>query len=154
MTAIWTYVSRSHYEELGGIAALAKHLDIDGVYTFQPLLSGHFFNRPDENLTPEEREMFRKKFKHLQNVTFEFTSEKDVCAGGGNWHICVMPSGDVTFCPPVPYSYGNISSKSLKECLKDIRKDYKRFCLGPCRGQCIVNFPQYRKNCNAKFIYE
>jgi len=150
---IWAYVSKSNFNELSGIAGLAEKIGVKNIFTFFPLLSGNFFDKPEENLTFEEREFFRRKFNGSSNVTLEFTSEKSLCRGGGRIHICVMPSGDVTFCPPVPYSYGNIASKSLKDCLKEIRKDYKRFCFSSCRGQCIVNFTEYRNNCNATFMY-
>jgi len=153
VVGIWTYVSKSNFNELSGIAGLAKKIGVKNIFTYFPLLSGNFFDKPEENLTFEEREMFRKEFNNSVNVVLEFPTEKSLCMGGGRFHICVMPSGDVTFCPPVPYSYGHIDSRSLRDCLKDIKKDFKRFCLTSCRGQCIVNFPEYRKNCNAKFMY-
>lgn len=154
-TSIWTYISRSNSEEIEGIAKLGLELGVDGVYSYLPLLSGNFFNRFDENLTPEERNMYRKRFRYLPNLNFEFSSEKDICTGGGRYHVCVMPSGDVTFCPPVPYSYGNIHSKPLKDCVIEVRKDFKKFIIqGSCKGECPVNFLEYRKNCNAKFIYD
>ena len=149
---IWTYVTKTNFDELTGISKLGTELDVDLIFAFFPLLSGHLFNRYDENLTYEEKQFLRGQFNQSSNVILEFISEKDKCRGGGLEHICVMPSGDVTFCPPVPYSYGNINTKSLKDCLKEILNDYKRFfCY---RGQCIVNFPEYRKNCNAEFIYQ
>lgn len=147
---IWTYVTKTNFDELEGIEKLAKQLDVVS-FAFFAILSGHLFNSYDECLSYKEKEGFRKRFNKSPHIALEFPSERDVCAGGGHSHICVKPSGDVTYCPPVPYSYGNINSKSLKDCLSDIRKDYRRF--SHCRGQCIVNFPEYRKNCNAKFIY-
>jgi MoaA/NifB/PqqE/SkfB family radical SAM enzyme len=152
VTMIWTYVARSNHEELQGISALGKKLNVQLVFVFLPLLSGHLFDRFDENLTPEERESFRDQFNPSLNVLLEFPSERDRCRGGGLEHICVMPSGDVTFCPPVPYSYGNIANRPIRDILKDIRGDHRRF--SDCRGQCIVNFPRYRQHCNAKFMYD
>lgn len=152
-TYIWTYVSKSNFNELKGISKLGKELGVSRVFVFFPLLSGYFFNKFDENISYSERELLRKKFNHKHPILLEFPTEKSLCRGGGLRHICVMPSGDVTFCPPVPYSYGNIAFKSLKDCLKDIVKDYKRFCFSKCTGQCPVNFTEYRMNCNAKFLY-
>jgi MoaA/NifB/PqqE/SkfB family radical SAM enzyme len=148
---IWTYVSRSHRHELAGIGKLAKELDVEMVLVFMTLLSGHLFDRPEENLTLEERESLRAEFNPSDVVHLEFASEGDSCRGGGREHICVMPSGDVTFCPTVPYSYGNIAQDRLSDCLKRIREDYVRFAH--CRGQCIVNFQEYRKDCDARFMY-
>jgi len=154
-TRIWTYVSKNNFNELEGVSKLGKKLGVMDVFTYFPLLSGHLFDRFDENLTPQERDQFRKKFnKDIPYPLLEFYSESSHCTGGGAEHICVLPTGDVTFCPPVPYSYGNIRSTSLRACLKRIIKDYKRFCLSRCTGQCIVNFKEYREKCNAKFIYK
>ncbi len=150
-TVIWTYISKTNFGEVDGVAKLAGQLGVDCMITL-PVLSGHFFAHPEENLNIEEKEALRKRFNGLPGVAIEFPSENDVCRGGGHTHIAVLPSGDVTWCPPVPYSYGHIDSKPLKECLRDIRKDYARFAH--CRGQCIVNFPQYRSDCRARFMYD
>lgn len=152
-TQIWTYVTKTNFSELEGIASLTKELCTDPAFVFFPLLSGNLFNKPEENLSFEEREMFRKKFNNNPGILLEFPFEDTMCRGGGMQHINVMPTGDVTFCPPVPYSYGNIKSQTLKDCLLAIRKDYKRFQNSACKGQCPVNSEDYRKNCNAKFIY-
>jgi MoaA/NifB/PqqE/SkfB family radical SAM enzyme len=151
ITQIWTYITKTNFNELESIAKMGKELGVENVYVFFPLLSGHLFNRFDENLTYEERESFRKRFNGDPLVTLEFDKEETPCNGGGLLHACIMPTGDVTFCPPVPYSYGNIKSRSLRDCLKDVVKDHKKF--SHCTGQCIVNFPEYRTGCNAKYMY-
>ncbi|MBN1347073.1 MAG: radical SAM protein [Phycisphaerae bacterium] len=153
-TAVWTYVSKTNFDALEGVVNLGKELGVEYTWVFFPLLSGHMFDKPEENLTFEEREAFRRQFNGRPEVRLEFAKESDICVGGGWNHVCVMPSGDVTFCPPVPYSYGNIRSRSLRACLKDIVRDHKRFCRSKCTGQCIVNFPEYRENCNATFMYD
>jgi len=150
-TMIWTYITKTNFSELAGISRLGADLDPDGIFTFLPLLSGNLFSEFNENLTYEEREKLRDQF-NKSIVELEFPSEESPCRGGGLYHICVMPSGDVTFCPPVPYSYGHIDSKPLKDCLRDMIKDHKRF--SHCTGQCIVNFTEYRQNCNAEFLYK
>jgi len=152
-TEVWTYITKTNYNELEGIASLAKQVHSSVVFVFYPLLSGNLYERFDENLTFEEREAFRKRFNGKDPVLLEFPTESSHCRGGGNEHVCVMPSGDVTFCPPVPYSYGNVHDNSLKNILKIVVEDYNKFCTKECTGQCIVNFEEYRKNCNAKFIY-
>jgi MoaA/NifB/PqqE/SkfB family radical SAM enzyme len=152
MTEIWTYVSRSNPDELGPISALGERLGVDSVFVYFPLLSGHLFDRPEENLTTEERERYRAEFNESVNVFLEFPTEGEMCRGGGASHLAVMPSGDVTFCPPVPYSYGNIAERSLEDCLVDMRADYER--LGHCcAGQCPVNSPEYRARSAGRFMY-
>jgi MoaA/NifB/PqqE/SkfB family radical SAM enzyme len=154
VTKIWTYVSRTNFNELEDIAELAKKLQTNIAFVYFPLLSGHMFNSFEENLTFEEREMYRQKYNGKHPIELEFPTEESLCRGGGNEHICVLPSGDVTFCPPVPYSYGNVHDKKLKDILKLVVADYKKFCTKKCTGQCIVNFPEYRDGCNAKYIYK
>lgn len=152
ITRIWTYVSPSNRNELSNIVKLGKSLNVIVSYVYLPLLSGRLFDRPDENFTFEERQRLRQEFNYTDKVLLEFPSEHDSCRGGGNDHICVMPSGDATFCPPVPYSYGNVADTPLKDLLADIRADHRRFAH--CRGQCMVNFPEYRSGCRAKFMYD
>jgi MoaA/NifB/PqqE/SkfB family radical SAM enzyme len=152
LTEIWTYVSRSNPGELRAIALLGEELGVDSVFVFFPLLSGHFFDKPEENLTREERDRHRREFNRSPVVMLEFPDEGDHCRGGGAYHINVMPSGHVTYCPAVPYSYGHIDSRSLRDCLVDIRRDRRRLAHC-CRGQCPVNFDDYRRGCNARFMY-
>jgi MoaA/NifB/PqqE/SkfB family radical SAM enzyme len=154
VTKIWTYVSRTNFHELKDIAELAKELQTNVAFVYFPLLSGHMFNSFDENLTFEEREMLREKYNGYSPLELEFPTEDSLCRGGGNEHINVLPTGDVTFCPPVPYSYGNVHDQKLKDILKLVVKDFKKFCTKRCTGQCIVNFQEYRENCNARFIYK
>ncbi len=149
-TEIWTYVTKDNYGELPGISTLAKDLDATGPFVFFPLLSGNLYEAYDINLSFEEREGFRKQYNQTRTI-LEMPSESSPCRGGGLVHVCVQPSGDVTWCPPVPFSYGNIGTKPLKDCVRDIVLDHSRF--EHCTGQCIVNFQEYRKNCNAKFMY-
>lgn len=152
ITQLWTYVSRSNLEELERLTHLAEELKVEYIYVYFTLLSGKFFNRFEENLTFEEREMLRKKYNRNRYVKLEFPKENSPCKGGGFRHISVTPTGDITFCPPVPYSYGNINQKlSLQEGLNKINRDYKRFNCGQL-GQCPVNFMEYRQNCNADFV--
>ncbi len=154
-TQIWTYTSKTHHEKLGRIAKLAEKLKVECVYVFSIALAGHLFNKFEENLTVEERNKIRKKYLFQKPIVFEFPHEKIYahCNGGGREHVCVMPSGDITFCGPVPYSYGNLNESSLKEILPRVEKDYKKFSKR-LRGQCPVNFKEYREECSAEFLYD
>ncbi|MBU1720646.1 MAG: radical SAM protein, partial [Bacteroidetes bacterium] len=149
-TQVWSYISHSNLKELGGIADLNSKIATWPVFVFFPLLSGRLFNHPEENLTFAEREREREKFNDNPQVALEFQSESDVCRGGGYEHLNITPEGEVTFCPPVPYSYGNIKKESLSKILMRAKKDWKRYMKKGCTGQCIVNFKEYREYCNAK----
>lgn len=151
-TQIWTYMTRSHKDELDGIARLGREVGVDFVHVFFTLLSGKLFNRFEENFTVEERNKIREKYIGEYPIFLEFSGENWLCSGGGNDHLNIMPTGDITFCPAIPYSYGNIKKESLKNILMRMRKDYKK--LEHCvRGQCPVNYIEYREKCNAEFIY-
>jgi MoaA/NifB/PqqE/SkfB family radical SAM enzyme len=152
-TQIWTYISNSNFNELDGIIELSKQISKKYVFVFFPLLSGNYFNRFDENLSFEEREYFREKYNPIKEVLLEFPYEHSVCRGGGNEHINVMPDGEVTFCPPVPYSYGNALKEPLKKILPRVKADYRKFFKKKFTGQCPVNFPEYRNNNSGRFIY-
>lgn len=153
-TQIWTYISRTNYQDLSALAQISRKVAKEPVFVFFPLLSGHLFNAFDENLSLEEREEIRNKYHNHKNIMLEFPNEKSVCRGGGNEHINVMPDGEVTFCPPIPYSYGNVLKEPLKKILPRIKKDYKRFFKRKLTGQCPVNFIKYRQHNNGKYIYE
>lgn len=149
---IWTYMTRSHSEELDGIAELAKKNGVEFVYVFSTILSGNLFNKFEENFSFAEREGIRHKYIRKRPIFLEFPEENWYCKGGGNNFLNIMPTGDVTFCPPVAYSYGNIKREGLGDILLRVRNDYKKMpnCV---KGQCPINFPEYREKCNAKFIY-
>ncbi|OQA39267.1 MAG: Antilisterial bacteriocin subtilosin biosynthesis protein AlbA [Parcubacteria group bacterium ADurb.Bin316] len=151
-TQIWTYMTKTHLGELDGIGKLCREVDADFVYVFFAILSGHLFDCSKENFSYSEREEIRKRYAWEKPIVLEFPKESWLCKGGGKEFICVMPTGDVTYCPPVPYSYGNVKKRALREILKDVRKDYKRL-MHCATGQCPVNFSEYREECNAEFIY-
>lgn len=151
-TQIWTYMTKSHKDELDGIANLGREVGVDFVHVFFTLLSGNLFYNFEENFTPDEREKIRKKYIGLYPIFFEFSGEDWYCKGGGRDFLNIMPTGDATYCPPIPYSYGNVKNESLKDVLIRMRKDYGK--LKHCaRSQCPINYPEYREKCNAKFIY-
>ncbi len=152
VTHIWTYMTKSHSKELSGIYELGRRIGVQTIFVYFTLLSGYLFDKFEENFTFEEKEAIRKEFNLRSPLLLEFAKERWQCRGGGREHISIAPTGDITFCPPVAYSYGNIREESLKDVLKKIEKDYKR--LVHCtRGQCPINFPEYRERCNAKFMY-
>jgi MoaA/NifB/PqqE/SkfB family radical SAM enzyme len=153
-TTIWTYVSRSNRHELEAVADLGSALGVSYTFVYFPVLSGHFYDKPEENLTAEEREELRRQFNRRDDVQLEFASEDEECRGGGKHHVCVMPTGDVTFCPPVPFAYGNVRERPLVESIEACYRDHQKFCQnGSCTGQCVVNFDEYRNGCAAEFVH-
>lgn len=152
-TQIWTYISRSNYQDLAALAEISKKVAKEPVFVFFPLLSGNLFNNFDENLCFNEREEIRKKYNEIKEIMLEFPSENSLCRGGGKEHINIMPNGEVTFCPPVPYSYGNVLNEPLTKILPRIKKDYNLFFKKRLTGQCPINFKEYRENNRGRFIY-
>lgn len=152
-TQLWTYVSCSNYNELDEIIERSKKISKKPVFVFFPLLSEHFFNMPKKNLTYEKCEFFRKKYNPIKEVLFEFPYEHLVCRGVGNEHNNIVLKGEVTFCPPVPYSYGNALNEPLNKILSRIKAHYLRFFKKRFTGQCLVNFIEYRENKKGRLIY-
>jgi len=150
-TQIWTYISASNNNELDDIGELGKSLGVDFVLVFFSILAGNLFYKSEEMLSFEQREGIRNKYFGKYPILLHHGQESWPCDCGGRELICVKPTGDVTFCPVSPYSYGSIRQKTLKELLGVVEKDCKKF--SHCTGQCIVNFKEYRENCNAKFMY-
>lgn len=149
---IWTYITKSHADELEDIITLGKKIGVQSIYVFFTLLSGNLFNKFEENFSFKEKQEIRKKYNFREPLLLEFAGENWSCRGGGREHVSIAPTGDVTFCPPVAYSYGNIRREPLKDILIKIEEDYKR--LSHCtQGQCPINFPEYREKCNAVFMY-
>jgi len=151
LTQIWTYTTKSHENDLNGLAKIGRDVGVQLVFVYFTLLSGKLFDKPEENLSEKDKAVLRKKFNHVFPISLQFPTKNWACHGMGKEHINVMPSGEVTFCPPVPYSYGNVHERSLKSIYLDLVRDAKRFYH--LRGQCPVNFQEYREKCNAKFIY-
>lgn len=147
---VWSFISKSNFNHLEEFNDFAEKHNISEIFFFFTLLSGHFFNRPEENLTREERDWCREKTKKLKRIRLEFYKEDDLCAGGGKEHYNIMPTGDVTFCPPIPYSYGNVRKEPMAQIFDRVRKDRKKF--RHLKGECPVNFQEYRDECNAELL--
>jgi MoaA/NifB/PqqE/SkfB family radical SAM enzyme len=149
-TEIWTYMTKSHDNDLDNMAELGKKLGVEMVLVFLTFLSGNLLNKPEENFSFADRKNIRKKYLGKIPIVFHFTVESDKCWGGDEY-ICVQSTGDVSFCTVSPYGYGNIRQKSLASIAIDIEKDSKNFAH--CTGQCLMNFQEYRAKGKGKYIY-
>ncbi|MFH1255827.1 MAG: radical SAM protein [Candidatus Diapherotrites archaeon] len=149
-TEIWSFAMKGEKNKLEKLESLGQRLGVKRVFVFLPILSGRLFNSFEKNLSPKERNELRNRFNASDKLAVEFKKESGLCRGMGNLHVNILPNGEVTPCPPVPYSYGNIWNEDIKEIHKKIEKDFKRFPY--CTGQCMVNFPEYREKTTAKFL--
>lgn len=147
-TGIWTYVARSNQNNLNKMRILGKKLKVNHVFVYFPFLSGKFFNKFEETLTFEEKESIRKEAK--SPIFLEFPYEGTECMAG-KYSMAITPNGNITPCTVVPYSYGNVKNDNLKDVLKIMKEDCKKFNK-KFTGQCMVNNPEYRKNCRGKLI--
>ena len=144
---IWTYVSRSNWYDvnrLGDIAKSFKH-DIE-VYVNFPKVSGR--TAEQDNFTLIERENTRKNIKYP--VILEFPNEKTRCHAGGRYHLAIQATGDITPCPPIYCSYGNIREDDLVRVLNSMREDFYRNNRDFC-GQCAVNNLSYHVNSSGEW---
>jgi MoaA/NifB/PqqE/SkfB family radical SAM enzyme len=138
---IVTYAAKKNVTAgLEKIISLGKHLGVFAVSIVFPIATGCWQNKNEVLLTEQEKEKVRKlgdsAFVHIELPTP--TSICNVCKKAS---IYVSPEGDVTPCPFIPYSIGNIK----REPLYDI---WHKFCAGwnlKAIGTCPMNDNQCRE---------
>ena len=138
-TLIWTYVSAFNENDLEKLRLMGEELGVSGIFVYFSVLSGKMTYK--DNLTFHEREKIRNKIKYP--IRLEFPTEKTKCFGGAK-HIAVLPTGEITPCPSVSCSYGNIRKDNLKEVFVRLKKDCVKF-NNEFTGQCMINNPKYRE---------
>ncbi|WP_406671035.1 radical SAM protein [Methanolobus sp. ZRKC4] len=140
-----THVSPKNIGELPAMYELAKEI---GVHEFS-LWESVPKKRGDAIITEADRRIVLDMY-HRTNSTkggprifsnSYFEGEMLGCMAGQRWlHVCV--DGAVKPCPYIPFSYGNIQERSMKDIWGKIRKD-KTF-----RGQrstCLMQETEYLK---------
>lgn len=116
------------------IIQLAKTLKVFAVCIGFPLALGRWNHRCDQILSKEEKENARN-LQDLKLVHLEFATPQTRCRISQKGFLFISPQGNITPCPFVPNSFGNINSLSLKRvweyhCL-NLKLDY--------RGECPMN---------------
>lgn len=120
----------------GDTLKLAKYLEERGIDIFllYPSATGKWAVKTEILLTEKNHEIFKNLLKY-PNIHWEGDANyyKDGCPAGIEV-IYISSYGDVTPCPFIHISFGNINEKSLKEILANVRseKDFdmlQEYCL-------------------------
>ncbi|MFC2163816.1 radical SAM/SPASM domain-containing protein [Acidobacteriota bacterium] len=139
---ILTYASKENVKSgLEEIIRLGKERDALGVFIFFPIAVGRWDLSLDQVLTPKERERVREYYD-LKLVHLELPTSRTNCCSFDKLVIYVTAQGDVTPCPFVPFTLGNLSDHTLSE----LWHGYVDHLDLECRGLCPMNNPDTRKD--------
>jgi len=113
---------------------LGRKLRVTSVSIVFPMATGCWFESFDELLNKEER----KKVMDLADSNFvhvEIPTPKDRCNVVKQASLYVSPEGNVTPCPFIPWSFGNIKNHKLNKLIKSF---YSEFNID-YQGDCLMN---------------
>jgi MoaA/NifB/PqqE/SkfB family radical SAM enzyme len=149
---IFTYASKEEVRDndlrdLRNIIALGRELKVNSVTILFPIASGNWLCSVNEVLTLEEREKVRTLWDP-PFVKLEHPTEDSMCSAGRRF-IYISPQGEMTACPCIPFSYGDIRKNSFTQLVKRVTEDmcqhYDRFM-----GECIMQKPEFRRTLAQK----
>jgi MoaA/NifB/PqqE/SkfB family radical SAM enzyme len=136
-----TYASKGNVESgLAEIIRFGKKQGAFGLFIFFPIAVGRWDSSFDQVLTHEERERVRK-FHDLKQVYLELPTSRTNCCSYEELLIYVTAHGDVTPCPFVPFSLGNLKDHSLAE----LWNSYVDHLDLESRGCCPMNKAESRE---------
>jgi len=96
-----------------------------------PMATGCWYKTEEILLTEEEKERVRalgdSKFVHV-----ELPSKDSICNVTKKRSLYISPEGDVTPCPFIPYSIGNIKNYSLEEIWNAFERKFVLLSVGDC----------------------
>ncbi len=119
------------------IIAKGRELGVYSIFVFFAIASGRWEAAFDEVLTPEQKADVRS----LQDAGFvnvELATTHTACCGLAKKLLYVNASGNVTICPFVPYTMGNVRTDGLSA----IWRRHKAMSDPGYGGRCPMNTPQ------------
>lgn len=123
------------------IIELGRRLRVTNVSIVFPMATGCWFESYNELLSDEERLQVRELadgfFAHVEMPTPEAK-----CNVVKKSSLYISPEGDVTPCPFVPWSLGNIRDHMFKDIFLALSKSY----CSETRGNCLMNDRETRDN--------
>lgn len=141
LVQILTVATKSNIGQgLKDIIALGRDLGVMCVYIVFPVASGRYDHSPDQLLNEEDRSRVRA-LQDITHVHLELPTPRTECSVTSKSAFFVSPYGDVTSCPPVPYTIGSVRNHSL-------RFLWERLCSNltfSFRGDCPMNHPASRR---------
>jgi MoaA/NifB/PqqE/SkfB family radical SAM enzyme len=135
-----TYAGRRNVTAgLERIIELGRELHVTSVSIVFPMATGCWFESYDELLNKEQRQrvmdLADSNFVHV-----EIATPKDRCNVINKASLYVSPEGNVTPCPFIPWSFGNVKKHKLDKLVKSF---YSKLNLN-FQGDCIMNNPYTR----------
>jgi MoaA/NifB/PqqE/SkfB family radical SAM enzyme len=135
LSSILTYASKRNVPEgLEKIVDLGRRLGVLSVFIFFPVAVGRWDGAFGQVLNAQER----KKVRELQDLTtvyLELITPKTICCAQKKLVIYASAYGDITPCPVVPFSIGNVRDYPLAEF-------WRRYCADlnlAAREDCPMN---------------
>jgi len=145
---IWTYASKedvrdNDLRDLKNLIQLGQDLKVNNIKILFPIAGGNWFCAWEEMLTREERNKVRSLVgTEAPFVELEFPQEESYCQGG-KFFFYVSPEGNVSPCPGIPFSYGNVRKESFTKILSRMSADLRSyFCWE--HGECIMQDSKFR----------
>ena len=130
------------------IIELGRKLDVTEVSIVFPMATGCWFESFEELLSEEERLRVRDladaKFVHV-----EIPTSKDRCNVIKKSSLYVSPEGNVTPCPFIPWSFGNVKNHKLHTLVNAFYSEFNH----DFRGDCVMN-DEYSREFLQKAIQE
>ena len=144
---IVTYAGKRNVTDgLERIIELGRKLRVTSVSIVFPMATGCWFESFDELLNKEER----KKVMDLADSNFvhvEMSTLKDRCNVVKQASLYISPEGNVTPCPFIPWSFGNINNHKLHNLIQSFYSEFNT----DYQGDCLMN-DEYTRNCLRKII--
>lgn len=116
------------------IIELGRKLQVTSVSIVFPMATGCWFESFDELLSMEERakvtDLADSNFVHI-----EIPTSKDRCNVVKKASLYVSPEGNVTPCPFIPWSFGNIKRNKLYRLIEVFYSEFNH----DYRGNCLMN---------------
>jgi len=119
---------------LARIIELGRELRVLSVSIVFPMATGCWFESAEELLNEEER----RKVRDMADAFFvhvELPTPKNRCNVARKASLYVSPDGEVTPCPFIPWSVGNVRDRELKV----LFESFSATCHSELVGDCIMN---------------
>jgi len=117
------------------IIGLGKRLGAYAVFMIVPVASGRWADRLEVALTPEETDRMRS-LQDLRLVYMNVPTPDARCPVLARSILYVTPQGEVSPCPMIPYSIGNLRESTLADVW---RRHCAGFRLESRGGYCLMN---------------
>ncbi|MDK2891727.1 radical SAM protein [Methanohalophilus sp.] len=143
LVTMCTHTSPSSFHELPGLYKLAKEIGVHEFSIWEAIPK----KKGDPVISEAQRESILEMYHQINAdpdgprifANSYFEGEMLGCMAGERWmHVCV--DGDVKPCPYIPFSFGNVRDRSVRDIWKDMK-----VLTHPRQGTgfCVMQHPYY-----------